>query len=146
MEDFPAADRFYTRRWCRDLKYQFPFLDEATVRHPYQLHYYLWKLSYAYGRTYGDVSVSFEDMTTRPEKSLFEVFDACHLDLAHAETVVPLVKPPKFGKWMDYATAAWFEDMEAECQGVLQQFFDRRSGVVARQGSGIRSAASHCFH
>jgi hypothetical protein len=44
VEDYVAADEFYLLRWCRDLRSQFPFLDERAVEHPYELFYYLWRL------------------------------------------------------------------------------------------------------
>jgi len=41
---------FYTTVWCNDLKKHFPFLEPTLVSHPYALHYYLWKLSYLFGK------------------------------------------------------------------------------------------------
>ena len=49
MADFPACDHFYLGTWAEDLKYHFPFLDEKSNRHPYQVFYYIWKLSYLFG-------------------------------------------------------------------------------------------------
>src|SRR5262249_13175393 len=34
---FGPYDHFYLLNWARDLRYHFPFLDERTASHPYQL-------------------------------------------------------------------------------------------------------------
>src|SRR6185295_9584612 len=48
IADFAAHDHFYLRNWARDLKYHFPFLDEQHLDHPYEMFYYVWKLSYLF--------------------------------------------------------------------------------------------------
>jgi hypothetical protein len=48
VDQFWDHDGFYLRRWCADLQYVFPFLDEADVSHAYELHYSLWRLSYLF--------------------------------------------------------------------------------------------------
>ena len=70
MEDFRPSDHFYLLRWARDLKYHFPFLDEGGVRHPYELFYYIWKLSYLFGRVYCDYSLAFERLVSEPAVEL----------------------------------------------------------------------------
>ena len=135
MSDFAEADRFYTRRWARDLKYHFPFLDERSIEHPYELHYFLWKLSYGYGRSHGDISLSFEELTTQPERSLVTLFDVCGVSLDHVGELLPLVQPPPFGKWVQYASDDWFRRHEQRCEGVLAEFFshdrERTGSTVA---------------
>ena len=125
MQDFAPADRFYTRRWARDLKYHFPFLDERLIEHPYELHYYLWKLSWIYGRTYSDVSVSFEELTTQPEQTLVNVFDVCGVSLDEVASLLSLIVAPPLGKWTGYADDFWFRRLEERCEAVLAEFFAR---------------------
>ena len=86
MEDFAASDHFYLRRWARDLQYHFPFLDESGVRHPYELFYYLWKLSYLFGRAYCHFSLAFERLVSEPTTELRRLFDAVGLVGAGVET------------------------------------------------------------
>lgn len=136
MADFASVDGFYIRRWARDLKYHFPFLDEKTAGHPYQLHYYLWKLSYMYGRSWCDLSLSFEELTHFPEQALFRLFQQCGLDAARMDPLLPLIKPPPFDKWKAYAEESWFQDHEAHCENVLAEFFRSVSpaGCAATDG------------
>lgn len=129
MDQFASFDRFYTRPWAEDLKYQFPFLDEHQLEHPYELHYFLWKLSYLYGQRYAHCSVSFEELTVKPEKVLFELFDACGIGLSHIEPLLSIIKPPPYGKWKDYADEVWFKKYETKCEDVLAAYWG--NGVVS---------------
>jgi hypothetical protein len=135
MADFAAVDGFYLRRWARDLKYHFPFLDEQAVEHPYQLHYFLWKLSYVYGRAWCDLSLSFEDLSMQPERTLFQLFQVCGIDAAHIEPLLPLITPPPFDKWKAYADESWFQAHESHCETVLAEFFRAADGSVPGQQS-----------
>src|SRR5262249_33077428 len=74
MADFARHDKFYLLMWATDLNYHFPFLDPARIGHPYQLFYYIWKLSYLFGRQYGHCSVAFEDLVRDPDLTLLELF------------------------------------------------------------------------
>jgi hypothetical protein len=123
MSEFAEVDGFYLLNWARDLKYHFPFLDERSIEHPYQLHYYLWKLSYVYGRSWSDASIGFEELTTNPERALFHLFKVCEIDESHVEGLLPLIEPPPFGKWRKYAEDAWFKRHEEHCEDVLASFF-----------------------
>ena len=46
IDQFSPHDQCHLRLWAQDLKYHFPFLDEKRLGHPYQMFYYIWKLSY----------------------------------------------------------------------------------------------------
>jgi len=127
MKDFASADGFYLMRWATDLKHHFPFLDVNTIEHPYQLHYFLWKLSFIYGQTFSDASLAFEELTTNPERALFHLFDACNIDESHVEDLLPLIEPPPFGKWKKYADDAWFKGHEVHCEEILTSFFASRN-------------------
>lgn len=127
MQDFWAADCFYTRPWAEDLKFHFPFLDERAVEHPYELHYFLWKLSYLYGRAYSHCSICFEDLSLRPERTLFELFQVCGIAATQIEPLLSIIQPPAFGKWKDYADDAWFKKYESRCEDTLADFFSTQS-------------------
>ncbi|MBI1313462.1 sulfotransferase [bacterium] len=142
MVDFPDVDGFYLCRWARDLKYHFPFLDERSIEHPYQLHYFLWKLSYVYGRTWCDLSLSFEELTTRPEQSLFQLFQLCEIDLRHIEPLLPLITPPPFDKWKTYADESWFQAHETHCETVLAEFFSATGGAGSSDSREVVRTAS----
>lgn len=150
MDEFASVDGFYLRRWASDLKYHFPFLDEAGIEHPYQLHYFLWKLSFVYGRTFSDLSFSFEELTTAPEQTLVELCLTCGIDLDHVACLVPLIEPPPFGKWRAYADDDWFVKHEEYCETVLAEFFRGAAIEECSRGSqkdpaGVKSSSPDCY-
>lgn len=120
-EDFAAHDHFYLLNWARDLKYHFPFLAEQSVSHPYQLFYYIWKLSYLFGRKYAHHSVVFEHLVEGPKAQLGELFRVLNLDGVGLDQLLPLFAKPSLGKWKDYAEA-WFRYHEEACETVLADF------------------------
>jgi hypothetical protein len=123
LTDFARHDHYYLRNWARDLKYHFPFLDEAGVEHPYRLFYYLWKLSYLFGRSYADHSLAFEDLVRAPADSLADLFDAVGVRGVDVRALQQFVERPRAGRWKDYADATWFQRHEAACEAVLADYF-----------------------
>jgi hypothetical protein len=122
MEAFGAHDEFYLRMWARDLRLHFPFLDERQVEHPYQLFYYVWKLSYLFGRTFADYSLAMEELIAEPGAMLGELFEAVDLPRAEACRAEKLIERPRLGRWREYADAAWFVRHESHCETVLNEF------------------------
>jgi hypothetical protein len=122
MAEFAAHDHFYLRLWARDLRHRFPFLDERQAKHPYRLFYYLWKLSYLFGRRWATRSVSFEALVANPRESLGPLLDALGIPRADLEGALGLVAAPRVGKWEDWADAAWFLGHERHCEAVLADF------------------------
>jgi hypothetical protein len=122
VADFTPHDGFYLLGWARDLKYQFPFLDERTAEHPYQLFYYLWKLSYLFGRKYAHHSLAFEHLVAEPEEQLRRLFAAINLEGYDLDRLKGLIVRPALGKWKEYADDAWFRRHEAACERVLADF------------------------
>jgi hypothetical protein len=119
---FEPHDHFYLLMWARDLKYHFPFLDEREVFHPYELFYYLWKLSYLFGVRYADYSVKFEGLVSDFDAelpALLKAVDVQEYDLAKLRA---LVVRPDLGKWTAYADEEWFRDRESRCETVLAEF------------------------
>jgi hypothetical protein len=122
MKEFAAHDHYYLCNWARDLKYHFPFLDESAIEHPYQLFYYVWKLSYLFGRRYADHSLAFEDLTDKPNESLTELLGAVNVTGADLDALRNLIDKPPSGRWKSYADEAWFRSHEAHCEGVIAEF------------------------
>ncbi|MBD3309035.1 sulfotransferase [candidate division KSB3 bacterium] len=123
MEDFAPYDGFYLRMWAQDLKYHFPFLDERRVTHPYELFYYLWKLSWLFGTAYSDVSICFEELLQRPSQILTLLFEELQLEREHVARAEQLIVKPRLDKWKDYADEAWFVQKESQCEAVLHEFW-----------------------
>jgi hypothetical protein len=123
MSEFRAHDKFYLTRWAADLKYQFPFLDERTISHPYELFYYIWKLSYLFGVKYADHSLQFEELVEKPDAKLIELFRVLDIQNIDLEKLKALVTKVDIGKWQDYANDAWFKRHESACEEVLAGFF-----------------------
>jgi hypothetical protein len=123
VADFARHDHFYLRNWARDLKYHFPFLDEGLASHPYQLFYYVWKLSYLFGRRYAHYGLAFEDLTAAPEGCLEGLFGALGIQGASVARLAGLVGQPRSGRWREYAPEGWFREQEAACERVLAEYF-----------------------
>jgi hypothetical protein len=130
VEQFAAHDKFYLLSWANDLKYHFPFLEPASADHPYQLFYYLWKLSYLFGRRYAHYSLAFEDLVSDPAGKLAELFDLLGVRSADLAQLMKLLVAPELGKWKQYADDAWFRDHETICETTLADFF--AAGRVGR--------------
>jgi hypothetical protein len=137
MAEFAAHDGFYLLMWARNLNYHFPFLDEKSVRHPYQLFYYLWKLSYIYGRAFADCSLAYEDLVAAPRDQLAALFSALDVRDYNLDRLVNLVDQPSLGRWKEYASDSWFRDHESACEAVLAEFGLRTepNSDIAKSGS-----------
>jgi glycosyltransferase involved in cell wall biosynthesis len=123
VADFGPCDHYYLLNWARDLKYQFPFLDPRAVSHPYELFYYLWKLSYLFGRHYAHHSLAFEDLVDSPAAELARLFAALDVPAENVARVQGLIGKPALGRWQEYAEDAWFRRHEMSCETVLTEFF-----------------------
>jgi hypothetical protein len=127
VADFAKCDYFYLRNWARDLAQHFPFLDERRVAHPYQLHYYIWKLSYLFGRRHADHSLGFEELVEDPDPHLAALFRVLDIDPAGQDMTAlkGLIVKPALGKWKEYAGDDWFRRHEEHCETVLADFLGR---------------------
>lgn len=121
-EAFARCDRFYLRRWARDLKYHFPFLADSSARHPYRSFYFIWRLSYLFGTRYSDYSIAFEQLVRDPRIEIARLMDAVGLNDPDIETLQSLVVPPQDDRWPGYADADWFSEHESHCESVLREF------------------------
>ena len=122
MFDFAPHDKFYLRVWASDLKYHFPFLDEREIAHPYQMFYFIWKLSYLFGLRYAHHSVAYEHLVQNPQAELARLFPAVGVDAYDFDKLNALVAKPDFGKWTKYADNDWFCRHESQCETVLTEF------------------------
>ncbi len=127
MAEFAAHDHYYLRVWARDLRYHFPFLDETFVGHPYRLFYYLWKLSYLYGRRHAHVSLAYESLLEDPRGRLSELFGQLNVTGVDLEPLTKLIEKPRSGRWRTYASEDWFRGHESHCEAVLADFFQAGS-------------------
>lgn len=117
-----ASDGFYTLEWARDLRHVFPFLEPAG-KHPYALHYLLWRLSYTFGHAYSDVSVAYEALITDFERVAGGMLEAVGVRHADIGQLAGLNHGAEKTRWPGYADDAWFSAQEALCERELQAFF-----------------------
>lgn len=116
------ADNFYLNSWCRELSPIFPFLDKRCTSHPYQRFYYLWKLSFMFGKHYADYSFSYESVATNPELEIKKIFDVLGWS-DDIERCVSAFEEPALDKWKQYAADSWFYEHENICEQRLKEFF-----------------------
>jgi hypothetical protein len=112
--------------WCKDLAKHFPFLDKRQTPHPYQRFYYLWKLSYLYGEKECDQSLSFEQLTQNPNRTLNELFNLLKIDTRNIEQASSMLEKPNLHKWRQYADDDWFTTLELECEQNLTIFLNNK--------------------
>ena len=122
MAEFRPFDKFYLCTWAEDLKYHFPFLEERRIEHGYRLYYFIWKLSYLFGRKYCDRSVQFERLVQCPDEEIPALFRAVGVESIHLESLKRLLVIPPLGRWREYADEGWFQAQEAYCDEVIADF------------------------
>ncbi|HLN27751.1 MAG TPA: sulfotransferase [Gemmataceae bacterium] len=123
--EFAVCDDFYLLNWARDLKYHFPFLDQEEVSNPYQLFYYIWKLSYLFGRRYSDYSICFEHLVSDPPTELQALFSVVEIEHYELTQLKQLIMTPGIGRWKNFADPEWFQMQESVCEAVLAEFFSK---------------------
>jgi hypothetical protein len=120
--DDDLADPYLITTWARDLAWQFPMLTDQFVRHPYQRHYYLWKLSYLAGSRQADVSVAYEDILRDPPAQVSQLLRAADLDVdRYLERCLSIIVEQPLDKWKAYRDEGWFAALEAECEATLDE-------------------------
>lgn len=118
-------DSFYLDIWCNDLAKFFPFLSISETPHPYQRFYYLWKLSYLYGKKYSDYNICFEDLATNPRDTLDKLFTSININIEIPwNNVLNIVHKPQIGKWKSYADNSWFSHHEIICESNLSSHLE----------------------
>jgi hypothetical protein len=127
---FAPFDHFYLARWGRDLSRHFPFLAEPAQTCPYRLFYLIWRLSYLFGVTYADHSLSFEALASAPREEIDRLLKAVSIP-GDAAALAPNVGAPPANRRHEYASDEWFADQEAACEAVLAEFFRGQPGRPA---------------
>ncbi|HUY91139.1 MAG TPA: sulfotransferase [Pirellulales bacterium] len=130
--EFKKHDKFYLLRWAHDLKFHFPFLEQALERHPYEAFYYIWRLSYLYGTAYANHSICFERLVEEPDEELTKLLGFTKIDASCHDALRRVIERPRIGQWRDYADDAWFRNIEARCEAVLQEFLNREAVCAQR--------------
>jgi hypothetical protein len=123
MNQFAPHDKFYLQTWAKDLKYHFPFLDENSISHPYQMFYYIWKISYVFGSVFSHYSIAFEELLENPDSQMSNLFESLHIRQYDMGKLKSLIERPPLGKWKNYATDEWFRYHETICETTLANFF-----------------------
>jgi hypothetical protein len=126
VAEFASHDHFYLLAWAKDLAYLFPFLDPRDAEHPYDLFYWIWKLSYLFGRQYADASFGLEAISASPERELTRLMAEARVEEYDLAALRALVVPQK-SKWQDYADQDWFAQREARCDAILAKFLEAGS-------------------
>lgn len=125
-------DLFYTFEWASDLKRVFPFLDPEPDRHPYAIHYHLWRLSYSFGVHYADCTLGYEDLVEDFAGQLPRLLDQVGIREVDIERLQRMNKGRVRNRWQDYAEADWFEEIERNCEREQRAFFYVDEGSAVR--------------
>jgi len=123
--EFTYVDNFYLNSWCRDLSVLFPFLNSDETPHPYRRFYYIWKLSFLFGKKYADLSVDYESLATSPNQEVQKIFTALDWSL-DPKNYSHVFKSPTLDKWKVYADDDWFRSHELCCEENIQKYFDAK--------------------
>ncbi len=121
-----SRDGFYTLEWARDLRHVFPFL-EPEGRHPYELHYMLWRLSYSFGQAHSNKSVCYEDMILDLENTIGDICQAIGLNNVDVAQLAKLNHGRQEMRWPQYADDDWYKKLETRCDHELKAYFSTMS-------------------
>lgn len=114
------SDPYRITTWSRDLVHQFPFLASPFIRHPYQRHYYLWKLSCLMGKQVADFSLAYEDLLSEPKKFIRQLLEFGQVDTReNLENCLNLIVKRPVDVWKSYRPEDWFSELEQECERQL---------------------------
>jgi hypothetical protein len=131
VEQFAHYDGYYLLGWANDLATHFPMLRPEPGRHPYELFYLIWRLSFLFGRRFAHYSVSFERLLAEPVAQLAELMEQVGIEDVHFGDLRKLLSPPAVGKWRTYADETWFLTIEQRCESLLLQHFGSCAGMRA---------------
>lgn len=129
--DFEPYDRFYLLTWARDLSYHFPFLEPAHAEHPYDLFYWIWKLSYLFGRAYADASFGLERVCSDAAAEIPRLMAAAGVEHYDRQALDALIQPQGKMLWPQYADDEWFDARESRCEDTLMRFLGAGAAPLA---------------
>ena len=120
----PDANPSALKIWSDALSGVFPFLSIRRIHHAYQRYYYLWKLSYLFGRAYSDFSFSYEEWITSPRESMKRMLHKLDLnaDLEALYAANPVVVRESKLSSVDGMSDKRFAELEAESDRVLAEY------------------------
>ncbi len=117
-EEFFPYDRFYLSVWARDLRRDFPVLDQARSMNAYATYYLIWRLSHAFGSHYSDTSIAYESLIGSTQETLDELSDVLGVSRWTREQS-SIVSGTSGDKWPQWASADWFDGVESTCEAWL---------------------------
>jgi hypothetical protein len=118
---------FYTLEWARDLRHVFPFLEPAG-RHPYEIHYLLWRLSYMFGKSLSDISIGYEELVTDFDTVMTHLLKELDIRDVNLVELAALNQGKLKNRWQEYATDDWFAEIESRCEHEVEKFLATFSG------------------
>lgn len=131
LQDFEQYDGFYLLTWGQDLHNYFPFLTLDKESHPYELFYQIWKLSYLFGRSYSNLSISLEEILSNPELAIKRMLSDLSVEGYDLAKLVNLVTPVPIGKWKQFADQQWFRTIEEKVDEQIAEYFKGESYLVS---------------
>lgn len=115
----PFPNTFYLRDWWYDLRDKMSFLDIDLLEHPYQVHYLIWRVSYAFGKHFSDTSICYERLLENFEATIRSLFFALEIE---GEVDCNLSSFPIVAKremrWKEYADEIWYKRLEKNCEKI----------------------------
>jgi hypothetical protein len=126
LEAFARHDGFYLTRWAKDLQYSFPFLDLRPSSHPYRLFYQIWRLSYAFGALYADLSVSLEQIVAAPREAVARIMSTFNVRDYDLATLAAAVSPSATRRSSTTENDVLFGSIETQVDSELAQLLGSR--------------------
>lgn len=126
FEEFRNIDYHDLMVWARDLRHHFPFLDEQRLKHPYQMFYFIWKLSYLFGKKYSHYTLQYESLLENPETQVRQLMIAACVNEFDANKLQSLLVKNASGRWKKYADHNWFLNHEEYCENILADFLGKK--------------------
>jgi hypothetical protein len=126
FEEFAKLDYHDLLVWANDLRHHFPFLEQKRLKHPYQMFYFIWKLSYLFGRKYGHYTIEYETLLADPESQLRQLMAAASVSEFDVGKLRSLVVDNAPGKWEKFADDNWFRGHEEYCETILSDFLGHK--------------------
>lgn len=114
---------FYTLQWAHDLKAHFPFLDPDKSTHPYALHYMIWRLSFAFGTHYADISIGYEELTENFDTTMTQILQQTGIDNFDMDELATNIRVSSRQANASFSNSDFLNRLEEECDEVLDRFF-----------------------
>lgn len=128
VRDVPADKRddpmletdYELSTWAFSLSNDFPFLLGPHIRHPYQRHYLLWKLSLLMGRRHSDLSLAYEDFQNDSVGALQGLLQGIGRYLSAVDVAMAALRNPR-EKARDTHPSSFYDELARECDLLLSR-------------------------